>query len=97
LLLLVQQLEFSWTFRLTLHSCTTLKANQFFTPVQVYKTKYLYEWQYSHHQFIDFINTYGMLRSLYKNTSLPAILVRSLLLKLIIVMQLSLALLLQKY
>jgi len=38
-----------------------------------------------------------MLRSLYKNTSLPAILVRSLLLKLIIVMQLSLALLLQKY
>jgi len=38
-----------------------------------------------------------MLRSLYNNTSLPAFLVRSLLLKLIIVMQLSLVQLLQKF
>ena len=59
--------------------------------------KYLLEWQYSNHQFINFINTYGMLRTLYKNTSLPAFLVQSLLLKLIIVAQLSLVQLLQKY
>jgi len=38
-----------------------------------------------------------MLRSLYKNTSLPAFLVRSLLLKLIIVTQLLPVQLLQKY
>jgi len=38
-----------------------------------------------------------MLRSLYKNTSLPAFLVQSLLLKLIIVMLLSLVQLLQTY
>ena len=44
-------------------------------------------WNDSNHQFINFINTYGMLRSLYKNTSLPAFLVRSPLLKLIIVSQ----------
>jgi len=52
---------------------------------------------YSNHQFINFINTYGMLRSLYKNTSLPASLVQSMLLQLIILMQLSLVQLLQKY
>jgi len=51
----------------------------------------------SNHQFIDFINAYGMLRSLYKNTSLPAFLVRSVLVNLIIVTQLSLVQLLQKY
>jgi len=44
----------------------------------------------------NFINTYGMLRSLYKNTSLPEFLVQSLLLKLMIIMQLSPVQLLQK-
>jgi len=38
-----------------------------------------------------------MLKSLYKNTSLPVFLVQNLLLNLIIVMQLSLVQLLQKY
>jgi len=56
----------------------------------ILKPKYEY-------MFITFINTYAMLRSLYKNTSLPAFLVRGLLLNLIIVMQLSLVELLQKY
>jgi len=75
-----------------------LKANQLTTPVLVYKTKYLSEWQKSsNHQFINLINTYGMLKSSYKNTSLSAFLVWSLLLKLIIVTQLSLVQLLQKY
>jgi len=74
-----------------------LKTNQFTTSVPVCKMKYLLEWQYSNHQFINFINTYGMLRTLYKNTCLPAFLVQSLLLKLIIVTQLSLVQLLQKY
>jgi len=71
-----------------------LKANHFITPVQVYEMKYLLEWQYSNHKFI---NSYGMLKSLYKNTSLPVFLVQNLLLNLIIVMQLSLVQLLQKY
>jgi len=35
------------------------------------------------HLFIIFIDTYGMLRSLYMNTSLPAFLMQSLLLKLV--------------
>jgi len=26
-----------------------LKANQFITPVSMYKTKYLWEWQYPNH------------------------------------------------
>jgi len=47
-------------FKLTLHLCIILKANQFRTLVPVYKTKYLLEWQNSNHQF-NFINTYGML------------------------------------
>jgi len=59
--------------------------------------KYLLGGQYSNHWFINFINTYGMLRSLYKDTSLPTALVQSLSLKFIIVMQLSLLELLQKY
>ena len=59
--------------------------------------KYVLEWQYSKHQFIKFINTYGMLRSLYKNTSLLICFVPSLLLKLIIAMQFSVVQLLQQY
>jgi len=57
------------------------KANQFIAPVRVYKTKYVLTSHYSNHEFIKFIDNYGMLRSFYKNTSLPAFLVRSLLLK----------------
>jgi len=79
-----------------LHLHITLKADQFITPVPVYKPIH-FEMTILNRQFINFINTYGMLRSLYKNTSLPAFLVRSLLLKLIIVMQLSRVHLLQKY
>jgi len=48
------------------------------------------KWQYLNHQFSKFIDAHGMLRSLDINTSLPTFLVRSLWLKLIIVMQLSL-------
>jgi len=45
------------SFKLTSHLCITLKPNQFITPVQVYKMKYLLGRQYSKYQFIDFINT----------------------------------------
>jgi len=51
------------SFKLTLQLYITLKANQFITPAPVYKTKYLLEFQY-YHLFINFIDTYGMLRSL---------------------------------
>jgi len=86
LFLLVHQLDSAEPlFKLSLHLCITLEANQFTTPVLVYKTKYLLERQYSNHQFINFIHIYDMLRSLYKNTSLQAFLVQSVLLKLTIV------------
>jgi len=42
------------------------KANQFITPVLVYKTKYLLKWQYSNHQFIKSMDTHGMSQSFNK-------------------------------
>jgi len=55
-----------------------LKVNQCITPIPVCKTKY-FKMTTHKNQFINFINTYSMLRSLYKNSSLPAFLVRRLL------------------
>jgi len=80
--------------RMSMTAYATHKTNQFITQVLVYKMKYWNDWQYWNHQFID---TYGMLRSFYKNSNLAAFLVQSLLLKLIDVMQLSLVQPLQKY
>jgi len=94
LFLLVQQLEFG-----ELHSnlfCTyASRLNQISsycnTSTGVQKPIFIGMTTVKH-QLIKFINTYGMLRSLYENTSLlPAFLVRSLLLKK------SLVQLLQKY
>jgi len=76
--------------QLNFHSnllCTyASRLKQISSSHQYQYTKHLLEWQYSNHQLINFFNTYiRLLRSLYKNTSLPAYLKRSLLLKLITV------------
>jgi len=72
-----------------------LKANQFITTgVQ---NKIFWNDNTQTISSINFINTYGMFKSLYKNTSLPTFLARSLLLKIIIIAQLSPVQLLEKY
>jgi len=52
-----------------------LNVNKFIKPVPAHKMKYLLKWHYSKHQLSKFLNTHGMLKRLYVNTNLPALLV----------------------